>query len=263
MDRSRQYLYNLRMSQLPPGIDQTDDFLNSIDDSLGFVTLFCQLENVHFYVKNRQGQFMAVNRASMLRNGVLEESKILGRTDYDFHPPEMAAAYRAEDQQVMDSNRPLPDQVWLVYDHLQVQQWFSCTKVPLHDRAGRVIGVAGAMQVLDTVDKQSPYSPFADAINFVLRHYDEQIRVPHLATLSGCSVSQFDRSFRKVFSMTPTQYILRVRVNAARNLLSRSNRSIAEVALASGFYDQSQLARYFKRLTGMTPSHYRRQFHAV
>ncbi|MCR9202417.1 MAG: helix-turn-helix domain-containing protein [Planctomycetaceae bacterium] len=242
---------------------RTAEFLHDIDDSLGFIELFCQLNNVHFYVKNRQGQFMAVNRASMLRNGVLHESEILGRTDYDFHPPEMAAAYRAEDQQVMDSNRPLPDQVWLVYDHLQVQQWFSCTKVPLHDRAGRVIGVAGAMTVLDTIDKQSPYAPFGEAINHVLKHHDQQIRVSRLAELSGCSVSQFDRRFRKVFSMTPTQYILRVRVNAARNLLSRSSRSIADIALASGFYDQSQLARYFKRLTGMTPSQYRRQFHSV
>lgn len=248
------------MPAIPPNAEKSQAFLHSIDDSLGFIELFRQLENVHFYVKNRQGQFMAVNRPSLLRNGVQTEAEILGRTDYDFHPPEMAAAYRAEDQLVMDSNRPLPDQVWLVYDHLQVQQWFSCTKVPLHDSAGRVIGVAGAMRVLDTVGERSPYTPYAAAMNHVLKHYDEQIRVGKLAALSGCSVSQFERGFRRVFSMTPTQYILRVRINAARNLLSRSSRSVADVALASGFYDQAQLARYFRRLTGMTPSKYRKQF---
>lgn len=258
-----QYLYYLRMSELSPQLESVSTFLNSIDDSQGFVTLFRHLDNVHFFVKNRQGQFMAVNRPCMRRNGVTRETDILGRTDYDFHPPEMAAAYRAEDQSVMDSGQPLPDQVWLVYDHLQVQQWFSSTKVPLHDANRNIIGVAGAMRSLDTVGNHSPYTPFAAAINFVLKNYEQRIRVPELAEQSGCSVSQFDRRFRQVFSMTPTQYILRVRVNAARNLLSRTARPIAEIALASGFYDQAQLARYFKRLTGMTPSQYRRQFHFV
>lgn len=239
----------------------TSSFFRSLRDSQGFVELFRHLSNVHFYVKNRHGEFMAANLPSLLRNGLQVEADILGKTDFDFHPPEMAAAYRAEDQLVMDSDQPLPEQVWLVYDHLNIQQWFLCTKVPLHNSRKEVIGVAGAMRPLETAGTDSPYARFGPAVNYVLGHYDQKLKVPFLAELTDCSVSQFDRGFRRMFSMSPTQYILRVRVNAARNMLSTSSSPIAEIALSSGFYDQAQLARYFKQITGMTPSKYRRQFH--
>lgn len=254
------YLYYLRMVSQSVKSSSPTVFFKTLRDSLGFVELFRHLSNVHFYVKNRQGEFMAANLPSLLRNGLREEVDILGKTDFDFHPPEMAAAYRAEDQLVMDSNESLPDQVWLVYDHLNIQQWFLCTKVPLHDAKGEVIGVAGAMKPLETTGPDSPYVRFGPAVNYVLRRYDEKLKVPFLAELTGCSVSQFDRGFRRMFSMSPTQYILRVRVNAARNMLSTSGSTIAEIALSSGFYDQAQLARYFKQITGMTPSNYRSQF---
>jgi len=252
-------LYNLRMTNTK-SVDDAAEFFADLANANGFIELFRTLPEVHFYAKNAAGQFMSANTPSLLRNGLVEEQEIIGKTDFDFHPPEMAAGYRAEDQQVMDSKRPLLNQVWLVYDHLNVQQWFVSSKVPLFNRRGETVGIAGAMRSLLASEGMSPYQPFATAINHVLEHYGQALRVPDLAAMSRLSVSQFDRRFRKLFRMSPTQYILRVRVNAARQRLSGTKRTIALIASDCGFYDQAQLARSFKRLTGMTPSAYRRVF---
>ena len=235
-------------------------FLDRVINLRGMTDLFRTLPQVHFYVKNSAGQFMAANTASLLRNGLHEESEILGKTDFDFHPPEMAAGYQAEDRQVMHARQPLLNQVWLVYDHLNIQQWFVSSKIPLMDQEGAAIGIAGAMQPLAMNEGPSPYQRFADAIHHVMKHHGEKLRVPELAKMSKLSVSQFDRQFRKLFSMSPTQYIMRVRVNGARRLLSSSDQRITQIAMECGFYDQAQLTRSFKRLTGMTPSAYRQAF---
>jgi len=235
-------------------------FLDSIANASGVIELFRTLPHVHFYAKDKTGKFMAANTATLLRNGMREESEIIGKTDFDYHPPEMAAAYQAEDRQVMHSCKPLLNQAWLVYDHLKIQQWYISSKIPLMDSSGKSIGIAGAMRLMVVGEEQSPYQLLAKAVNHVMEYYDEKLRVPELAKMSNLSVSQFDRRFRKLYQMSPSQYILRVRVNAARSSLSFGDKLISKIALECGFYDQAQLTRYFKRLTGMTPSAYRRAF---
>lgn len=235
-------------------------FFSTVVDTNGMIELFRTLPNVHFFAKNASGEFMAANTPSLLRNGMSTEAEIIGKTDFDFHPKELAEAYRAEDRQVMSSRQPLLNQVWLVYDHLKIQQWFMSSKIPLLNSNDEAIGIAGAMHPLENSDNPSVYKPFAEAINFVLKHYDRKLRITELAEMSKLSVSQFDRRFRKVFGMSPTQYISRVRINAARNRLSLTDLSVAEIAYQCGFYDQAQLSRYFKRLTGMTPTSYRKKF---
>jgi AraC family transcriptional regulator len=60
---------------------------------------------------------------------------------------------------------------------------------------------------------------------------------------------------KKATGMSPRQYLMQVRVHTARSLLSagEGERSIAEVADAVGFADQSHLTRHFKRALGVTP----------
>jgi AraC-like DNA-binding protein len=74
------------------------------------------------------------------------------------------------------------------------------------------------------------------------------------------SVSQFDRKFKRLFQMTPQQYILRVRINAAAQTLATEAISVAEIAQQAGFYDQSYFTKQFRKQMGLTPSAYRRQY---
>jgi AraC family transcriptional regulator len=68
------------------------------------------------------------------------------------------------------------------------------------------------------------------------------------------------RLFKQRLGVSPHRYLVQVRVDNARWLLSAGSgaRSLAEIASAVGFADQSHLTRHFKRVTGMTPSQMRR-----
>ncbi len=221
---------------------------------------------VHFFAKDRAGRFMAANRSTLQRHGLDSEDQIIGKTDFDIHPPSMAAAYLAEDRRVMESGVPLPEQRWLVYDRAGTQRWFLSTKHPLFGRSGEVIGIAGLMRPLASSPfLQSGYSQLKPAVDWVLEHHAEKIAVPDLAKMLGLSVSRFERRFKEQFGMSPTRCIILARVNAARVILAQGDEPLGEVALGEvalrcGFYDQSQFCRLFKRETGITAKEYRKFF---
>lgn len=236
-------------------------FFNDLRSVTDIIRLLDWTPEVHFFAKDRDGRFMAVNRSSLDRHGLTSESEIIGKTDFDFHPPSMAAAYVEEDQRVMESGEPLPEQRWLVYDSVGNQRWFLSTKHPLFDRSGEVIGIAGLMRPLaNSPFLHAEYSTLKLAVDWVLEHYQEKLKVPDLAKMVSLSVSQFERKFKAQFEMSPTRFIILARVNAARAILAQHADSLGDVAQRCGFYDQSQFSRMFKRETGITPKEYRNFF---
>lgn len=68
------------------------------------------------------------------------------------------------------------------------------------------------------------------------------------------------RGFRRHLQTTPADYLRQLRVDAARRLLSDTERPIADIALETGFTDQSHLTRVFRRCLGETPAAFRRRF---
>ena len=78
-----------------------------------------------------------------------------------------------------------------------------------------------------------------------------------LADAAHLSEAQFGRRFRREVGMSPMQYVARLRVARARELLERSRLNVAEVARASGFSDPFHFSRIFKRTVGVSPRNYR------
>jgi AraC family transcriptional regulator len=95
-------------------------------------------------------------------------------------------------------------------------------------------------------------------IEFMEAHLEGDVRLSELAHEAGISASHFVRSFRQSTGKTPYQFLLHRRVERAQILMRDQLSSLTEVALASGFADQHHLARVFRRITGVTPSSYRR-----
>ncbi len=85
----------------------------------------------------------------------------------------------------------------------------------------------------------------------------ENFSFKQLALGAGVHPVHLARSFRKFYGTTVAEYVRSLRVEHACNLLHGHN-SIAEIALASGFCDQSHFTKIFKRFTGMTPTQFRR-----
>jgi AraC-like DNA-binding protein len=68
---------------------------------------------------------------------------------------------------------------------------------------------------------------------------------------------QLERDFIKLIGMSPRRYLTRLRMEAAVELLERSNDPILKVADACGYSDQSAFTRRFRAAVGMSPSEYR------
>jgi AraC family transcriptional regulator len=93
---------------------------------------------------------------------------------------------------------------------------------------------------------------------YVDAHLDSRLNVPVLARVAGMSASQFIRSFAKVVGVPPHRYVVQCRVTRARNLLTTTRLPLTEIALTSGFADQSHFSRRFHEFVGMPPRAFRK-----
>lgn len=94
------------------------------------------------------------------------------------------------------------------------------------------------------------------------RLHDDPLVTPslhELAALAGVHPAHLARSFRRVHGVPVGEYLRGLRVELARRALRDARLSIAEVAAATGFSDQSHFARVFRRAVGLTPRDYRRR----
>jgi transcriptional regulator GlxA family with amidase domain len=92
---------------------------------------------------------------------------------------------------------------------------------------------------------------------WIAEHLDKRLSVDDLANRLAMSVRNFERVFTREVGTTPSQYVLQVRVEAARRLLERTGGGLKHVAAASGFGSIDVMRRAFVRLLGITPRRYR------
>jgi AraC family transcriptional regulator len=95
------------------------------------------------------------------------------------------------------------------------------------------------------------------ALDYIHDRLSDELRIQELAERLGMSQYYFCRQFKQSLGIAPYQYVIQQRVALAKGLLERDGRSIADIALESGFSSQSQLNLHFRKLTGTTPRAYR------
>lgn len=84
-------------------------------------------------------------------------------------------------------------------------------------------------------------------------HLSEEVRLSELAREAGLSASHFVTCFRRATGQSPHQYLVTQRIERAKTLLKNTQLSLAEIALRTGFSDQSHLTRMMRRHAGATP----------
>ena len=89
---------------------------------------------------------------------------------------------------------------------------------------------------------------------------DSSIRATDLAEVVQLSTSHFFRAFRKSFGAPPITYIMHRRIRRAQELMLASQAPLSQVALECGMCDQAHLCRCFRRIVGISPGVWRRQF---
>ena len=96
------------------------------------------------------------------------------------------------------------------------------------------------------------------AIAYIEEHLAEPISLQVLAGLVRLSPWYFCRAFRRSFGMPPQRYQLSKRIERAKTLLAKHGASVTEIGLTVGYNDASTFCTAFRRVTGVTPSSYRR-----
>jgi AraC family transcriptional regulator len=94
---------------------------------------------------------------------------------------------------------------------------------------------------------------------YVIEHLSEAVRLGELAAIVGLSQSQFGRAFKVSTGLSPHQWQLNARITKAQELLLSGALSLSEVALTTGFAEQSHFTRVFKSVAGTSPAAWRRE----
>lgn len=94
-------------------------------------------------------------------------------------------------------------------------------------------------------------------IDYIEDSLTEDLSLSDIAAVANLSPYHFARLFKQAFGLAPHQYVIRRRIERAKLLLSTTNQSLTSIAHKVGFASANHLTTHFKRLTGLSPTHYR------
>jgi AraC-like DNA-binding protein len=106
--------------------------------------------------------------------------------------------------------------------------------------------------------KYSSQNRFAFVIEYVETHLEEQITVEKLSKLACMSESNFYKTFKREFGITPVEYVLKQRISLSKRLLSNMKLSITDVCYKAGFNSLSYFSVLFKKYAEQSPSEFRK-----
>lgn len=100
-------------------------------------------------------------------------------------------------------------------------------------------------------------------LDFIAAHFNDDLSIAELARECGLSSGYFSRAFRQTTGVTPHQWLMRRRVERARQLLLGDGLGLADIALVCGFVDQSHFSRVFTNFEGDSPGRWRQRYRKV
>ncbi len=98
------------------------------------------------------------------------------------------------------------------------------------------------------------------AKEYIMQNYDKDMTLSDIAKYVYLSESYFAHSFKDLFGTSPKNFILKVRIEAAKELLQKTDMKISEVASSVGFLSQQRFNDIFKKMEKMTPLKYRKEY---
>lgn len=104
------------------------------------------------------------------------------------------------------------------------------------------------------------YKRICTARDILHSNFTENLELDQLGRMAALSVPQLIRQFRAVFHCTPHQYLTRIRLEHARDLLQNSDHPVQDITWMCGFENASAFGRLFKQWQSMSPFAYRKQY---
>ncbi len=245
-------------------MDPRDWLRPAADGSWPIEALLDDVPGLVFYVKDVLGRYVSVNDTLRQRCGVRHKSEVLGRTAAEVFAGEPGQRFREQDERTLREGRPMRDVLELYVGPRGEPIWCLTHKMPVFSTDGVVVGVAGVSRDVPPLsERHEAYVRVADALKYMQEHYARPLQMQELAARAGMSTDSFERLVRRVCYVSPKQFLLRVRLEAAVRLLRETSRSITEVAHECGYTDHSAFSRKFREVSGVTPLTYRQRVRAL
>lgn len=119
------------------------------------------------------------------------------------------------------------------------------------------------LEALTEQKNQAQLRPIRDARKYLQDHYNETVRLEDVAEMLGFNSAYFSTLFKKETGNTFSEYLIKLRISRARNLLTDTSDPVADVSEQVGYADLKYFSKIFKRETGLTPSEYRKLYQKV
>lgn len=222
-----------------------------------FYRLFEHIPNVMFFAKDRERRLFLGNQRFLEHCGLTSVAEVIGKLDVDIFPKYMTDKFETDDHIILSTGKPLLNLVELFPTRDRLPEWFITNKYPIFHHDGSVAAICGLIQNYEK-SFDDPNDPIPKVVEFIKTNFAQPISVPALANEAGLSQRHLERLFKQRFSISPREYILRLRVLIAADLLRSTNKGITEIALECGFYDHSSFTRQFKKHHGTLPLKYRK-----
>ena len=108
----------------------------------------------------------------------------------------------------------------------------------------------------DTIHIES----FNKIMSFINSNLDKHITLKFLSNMAGYSEVYFSETFKSIYNYYPIQYINKIRIEKAKELLKYTNKTIDEISVVLGFWSREHFSKSFKKNLGITPVSYRRNY---
>ena len=116
------------------------------------------------------------------------------------------------------------------------------------------------LSLRECITGKLPQHKLRQVIEYINAYLDRDLSLKELSNVVQMSPHYFSKLFKQSTGTTPHQYVIRCRVDRAKDLLKQRQLSIAEISKEVGFVDQSHLHRHFKRSVGVTPKTYAQNY---
>lgn len=238
-----------------------ENFYKKLSTKNRFDTLLPASSGVYSFIKDKNGIIIAANQLTYERCGCKTEEEVIGKTDFDFFPKDMAEKYVRDDRRVIETGTPILNMPELAPSKEGVIQCYITNKMPLFDTEDNIIGVAGTTTSVEYFhDALKPYLLIAPTIEFIKENYRDTISIPELAEMVNLKIRKFESLFKSIFQITPQTYIIKMRIHDACQKLTTTDMSIADIATSVGFYDHSTFTRQFNKHMEIKPVKYRKKY---
>jgi len=243
--------------------EELSDLVTSSGDSLLRVsvleTLFDEDPEAAFFIKDREGRYLSVNRSLVERHGFHRKEDLIGKRPVDVCPGLFGEVPTQQDAKILRSGRALVNHLEMQWLRPQHPCWCLTTKLPLRNGSG-IIGLVGFSRDLK---EEIPLDDVPSKLALALEAFEtccgDPVSPSSLAKSSGMTQPRLARLMKRLFGVTPSQYISRSRIKSAARLLRETDASIAVIALDCGFSDHSAFTRAFRSTMGLAPTRYREE----